>query len=519
MQCRSCIILWLSLVRIRAYQDAGCWGATGRRYYNACCARDGSEYPCLPGESFLQERCCRSACDWVEVASRVNFWAEQNMEAMQLMLGVQPGEARLAEFCCMFPQQPACWDNDFSVEGLPVGYLVCCFEGLQSRLNLDEFPTWMEHEVVKEFAGIPNLEDIDHIVMTDKVKSVELSPNAQNSQQSNKPCKYVVRGGQFSRCKDKESCTLSGANDCSYLHAFDVALAIVNAMKPLPDLDFWVSPSEFDVRDWPMPVLARRRASSAQSLINIPMEWQMHSWQVQKLHNLMDRASESPWSARQGKLIWRGSGTYCVPSCSLGEIPLKSDYVGRSNCWQTSQDEHCLHNYSDWLNSPRGRLVYLSSYVPHLIDAKFVDADTGLVDDESKAWLLEAGLITPEKLELDAQVQWKYVLSMDGTSAPDAFYAQLRSGSVVLLVDGPLQSWLMTGNSAFRPNKHFIPIKHDLSNLVDQILWLQNHDTEAEQIARNAREFVEQHLEYEGVLLYIARVLKEYASKVSKIQS
>jgi len=39
------------------------------------------------------------------------------------------------------------------------------------------------------------------------------------------------------------------------------------------------------------------------------------------------------------------------------------------------------------------------------------------------------------------------------------------------------------------PNVHYVPVKYDVSDLVEKIVWIQEHEDEARQIAQNAYEF------------------------------
>ncbi len=73
-------------------------------------------------------------------------------------------------------------------------------------------------------------------------------------------------------------------------------------------------------------------------------------------------------------------------------------------------------------------------------------------------------------------------------------------GSVVLLMDSPYRLWY---TKYLKPYVHYIPIKNDLSDLIKQIKWCRNHDTECEKIAGEARKFYETYLRKDGILDYL----------------
>jgi len=69
------------------------------------------------------------------------------------------------------------------------------------------------------------------------------------------------------------------------------------------------------------------------------------------------------------------------------------------------------------------------------------------------------------------------MITLDGwVSAWERGPQILYSESVLLAVDS---NWSPLYQSSFVPYKHYIPVKHDLSNLLSQIKWLQEHDSVA----------------------------------------
>jgi hypothetical protein len=74
------------------------------------------------------------------------------------------------------------------------------------------------------------------------------------------------------------------------------------------------------------------------------------------------------------------------------------------------------------------------------------------------------------------------VLSADGAAAAYRLPFLLAGGSLVLWVDSP-RGFAEHLYEQFRPNVHYIPIKADLSNLIERIEWARAHDSEARAIA------------------------------------
>jgi hypothetical protein len=90
---------------------------------------------------------------------------------------------------------------------------------------------------------------------------------------------------------------------------------------------------------------------------------------------------------------------------------------------------------------------------------------------------------TDKGKELCEHLHHKYLISIDGWSS-DFWRAPmiLKSNSVPIIVESnhtPLYF------DAWVPWTHYIPVRADLSDLVENVMWLHNHDKKAAQIAKN----------------------------------
>lgn len=68
------------------------------------------------------------------------------------------------------------------------------------------------------------------------------------------------------------------------------------------------------------------------------------------------------------------------------------------------------------------------------------------------------------------------------------------------------------------PYVHYIPVKIDLSDLVEKIHWAIANDAKAKEIAKNGQIFANNHLLPKDVYCYYANLLQAFSQKiVSKI--
>lgn len=95
--------------------------------------------------------------------------------------------------------------------------------------------------------------------------------------------------------------------------------------------------------------------------------------------------------------------------------------------------------------------------------------------------------------------RFKYQIDIDGNSnAWSALFQKLLSGSVVLKVASPgnFRQWYY---DQLIPWKNFVPVRSDMSDLVEKIQWLLTHDDEAREIGINGAKLAYQ-LTYEQEL-------------------
>jgi len=90
------------------------------------------------------------------------------------------------------------------------------------------------------------------------------------------------------------------------------------------------------------------------------------------------------------------------------------------------------------------------------------------------------------KTSWDKLLQYKYIVSVSGNSYSGLLKRALISNSCVLrqdsfsreLYEDVMTEWV-----------HYVPVKYDLSDLFEKILWARDHDEECRKIAEEGRKF------------------------------
>ena len=78
-------------------------------------------------------------------------------------------------------------------------------------------------------------------------------------------------------------------------------------------------------------------------------------------------------------------------------------------------------------------------------------------------------------------------------------------GRPLLLVDRPFVEYYY---SLLEPMKNYVPIREDLSDLIEKIDYLDGHSDIYNSIVKNARMFTEEYFKRDEVLKTMANVIK-----------
>jgi hypothetical protein len=106
--------------------------------------------------------------------------------------------------------------------------------------------------------------------------------------------------------------------------------------------------------------------------------------------------------------------------------------------------------------------------------------DTGL------GYIQENNISIANRLNKQQQSNYKYIIEVEGNVAAHRIASDMLLGSVPLIVDTEYTLWFQ---HLLKEYVHYIPVKSDLSDLVEKIKWCHEHDEICEKIAKNAQQF------------------------------
>ena len=110
----------------------------------------------------------------------------------------------------------------------------------------------------------------------------------------------------------------------------------------------------------------------------------------------------------------------------------------------------------------------------------------------------------------------KYILSIEGNDKDSGLNWKLNSNSLVLMPKPRVTSWLM--ETTLVPNKHYILLKDDFSDLHEKLQWCNNNQDKCIEIVKSANDFMKQFSNDANEQKLEIEVLNKYFELKSKLE-
>jgi hypothetical protein len=183
------------------------------------------------------------------------------------------------------------------------------------------------------------------------------------------------------------------------------------------------------------------------------------------------------WNKKYNKAVFRGSAT----GCNIGEdnVRIKASKLSLKN---TDLLDVGVISFNRKMKKTLGKPLQL------------------IVPDIKKA----------EFMTIDEKAKYKYILNLDGHVSAFRLGHEFSLNSVILIPDSQYYLWFFF---ILKPYEHYIPIKEDLSDLIEKIKWCRENDEKCKKIADNGLYFYKKYLEKDGVFDYMQYVLSKISPK------
>lgn len=278
---------------------------------------------------------------------------------------------------------------------------------------------------------------------------------------------------------DKVFPVLSNEPDYNHIRfkTIQYLLKFLTICSDLPDVDFILSLEDGLTEQTAAPVMAFGKNKCVDSLVAFPDFEILHGYK-HIIKEVEAGINNYPFEEKISKAFWRGSTT--------------------GGCY----------TLSNWREHPRSKLVLFSQEHPDILDAKF----TNVVSDSDKKNLQKELLnyqLLSKNISIHDHLAFKYLIDIDGNNCTySRLFWILISNSLCFKPISNNEQWYY---SALEPYVHYIPLKADLSDLLEKVLWAENHQEEVKTIIKHANEFARANLMQEDVFNYVYHLLKAYA--------
>lgn len=95
-----------------------------------------------------------------------------------------------------------------------------------------------------------------------------------------------------------------------------------------------------------------------------------------------------------------------------------------------------------------------------------------------------------EKLTIDEQLKYKFILSIEGNDVATSLKWSMSSNSLCFMVKPKFETWFMEGKLV--SGVHYVELKEDYSDLDEKMDYYLAHPEQAEMIIKNAHQFIAQ---------------------------
>jgi hypothetical protein len=194
------------------------------------------------------------------------------------------------------------------------------------------------------------------------------------------------------------------------------------------------------------------------------------------IKHISEVSNTYPWSMKQDKLIWRGSGT--------------------GGLW----------NNENLDSKPRYR-IFLECEKDKLKEICDIGL-SGLFQTLPNVEIRNEKILLKGNIPFDDWMNYKYELILDGNGSPAGrIDRQLAHNSLILMQETSAHQMY---TKYLKPHKHYIPIKSNVSDLSDAYEWAAKNEEIVLQIIKNANQFTE-YIKTDPVLAYTGALLLKYA--------
>lgn len=193
------------------------------------------------------------------------------------------------------------------------------------------------------------------------------------------------------------------------------------------------------------------------------------------------------------------------PEAQYDDFDVKTKSVAAASAVPASDNRVGWHGRN---NVPsRKTLFELAAARPDLIDAQ--DA---MAAYDGAAHAYRGGFVPMEQ----QAATYRYLIDIEGTGYSGRLKLFLHARRVMFLQDYPWKEWFVP---LMQPYRHYIPVRRDLSDLIERIEWLRGRPEVEAEIIREAQLFARTYLTRAGAVAAWANLLERHIAAEGRLMS
>ena len=213
---------------------------------------------------------------------------------------------------------------------------------------------------------------------------------------------------------------------------------------------------------------------------------------------------------------------YCGPDCFFISWPsanIKSFEETKNQIIEASMREPTIHKIG-WYGNIYSPLRDVMEYKTRPLLKKIGDENPELFDIIHISPNRATGGInecSPNYLSLPDLMRYKYLIDIGGNGWSGRMKWLLFSKRPLLMVD---RKYIEYFYNDLKPYVHYIPVKMDLSNLLEQAEWMRTHEEESQQIAENAYIYAMENFtidKFVDRVYYVYKNIEKYQCNINGI--
>lgn len=225
-------------------------------------------------------------------------------------------------------------------------------------------------------------------------------------------------------------------------------------------------------------------------------------------------SSRFRWSDKVDGLVWRGKATGGKPNETEWPKFHRQRFVSMLNASEADYTIAELPGIGSHLDKDTSSSTRIAQWLSEKTDVAFTDLFCGPEDiDDPACHAMAKYYSLASEIPMHKQYRWKYLPDVDGNSLSGRFRAFLRSNSA------PMKATIVKEwhDSRLTPWIHFIPVDISFRDLWAVMAYFlgfgseSGHDELGGNIAAAGQQWSERVLRREDMLLYMHRLLLEYA--------